>query len=1226
MTHVPDAAVAASTPPWAQARPEMMEPERLVPPDSWVGHIPFMFWLMERSRPRRFVELGVHTGNSYCAVAQAVTRFGLGTECFGVDHWMGDPQAGHYGEDVFADLRAWHDPRYGAFSRLLRMSFEDARDHVADGTVDLLHIDGLHTYEAVRTDFETWFAKMSDRCIVLFHDTNVRAGDFGVWRYWKEIQARYPTFEFLHSNGLGVAYTGSRPLQDPDLAALFAADSPVEEVNARRRYFARLGDGLTARVQLTETRRRGETVARDLARAHHVLAEIDRDRLGVRKDREHWMERAKIADRWERLALHFGEALHVNLDEVAEAIRRLYNAGNPQAMQDRRILQRTLTRLVREGRVEVGLEDRARAALRRARRRLSAAPQDAASPAAAAEGDPVLAQMRASGLFDDSHYALTDQARSEGWDPLEHYLEIGEHLGIAPSALFEPEYYARRHPDVAASGVGLLRHYACFGRAEGRHGVSPARRMTIPALPSTERPRVLLLLHEASRTGAPILGWNLALKLRDSHEVVVFLKKGGELRAAFEGLGSAVVEMPAEDAILRPDVEAVAHRLAAEIRPAYAIANTAEVRGFIPGLVAAGIGVVSLIHEFSAYVRPKNEVYDVLAWAHRVVFPARAVSDSFAHEHPYLAQRRIEILPQGLPALPPRPEDAFGAEQYSAEVKRLLRPKGSDGDLLVVGMGRVQFRKGVDLFLMAAAAVLRARPEAAVRFVWVGGGLDPADTHEFPSALTDQLGRASLGDRFAMVGELENLGEVYRQTDVLALTSRLDPMPNTAIEAMLEGVPVVCFDRASGIAELLASEPRTAGLVAPYLDAAGMADVILRLLDDRAQLHGLGEAARELATATFDMDRYVRDLVRLGGEAAADAAAVARDRSVILEAGTEAFDAGVYIGAHADQVSHEAAVQAYLVRSRIARPGPDGSPPVGLRRPRSGFNPLVYAEDVLAGVRETDPLAHWLAAGRPAGRWTPPTVTIAPETAVAPSAGGQKILLHGHFHYVDLIADLLSRLTANDLACDLVLTTADEDRAAVLRQAVAGWERGTAVVRAVGNRGRDIGAFLTGVADLVANYDIVGHVHGKKSLRLGGGDGDVWRDFLWETLIGGKARAADACVAALAADGRLGVVFPEDPNLCGWDGNAALARVLAARMGRNTPLPAAFDWPVGTMFWARREALAPLFALDLQWGDYPEEPVPEDGTILHALERLIPLAAEQAGFAYATSHLPGVTR
>ncbi len=230
------------------------DPIRIVPPDPWVGHLPFAFWLIKALRPATFVELGTHSGNSYFAFCQAMSLLAPTGRAFAVDTWQGDEHAGKYGEEVFADVAAFNNVHFRRFSTLLRTTFDDARLCFAAGEIDLLHIDGMHSYDAVKHDFETWTSALSSRAVVLFHDTNVRQPTFGVWRLWGELRERFPSFEFSHSNGLGVLGFGER--QPAQLRALFALDNASDAAASFRARIASRGEAFQRQVEVLDLRGR----------------------------------------------------------------------------------------------------------------------------------------------------------------------------------------------------------------------------------------------------------------------------------------------------------------------------------------------------------------------------------------------------------------------------------------------------------------------------------------------------------------------------------------------------------------------------------------------------------------------------------------------------------------------------------------------------------------------------------------------------------------------------------------------------------------------------------------------------------------------------------------------------------------------------------------------------------------------------------------------------------
>lgn len=208
-------------------------------PTAWGGHIPFMFALVETLRPRRFTELGSHYGASFFAACQTMKRLGLPSVGTAVDLWEGDPQAGFYGEEVYSSFETLRKQHFAAQSRSIRSYFVEAAPHFEDHSLDLIHIDGLHTYEAVKEDYDTWRPKLTEHGVIIFHDTNEYQTGFGVWDFFAQTRGEATaSFEFKHTHGLGVMAFGDRD-KNPMIPVLEMMNAdPVKT----ERHFARQGD------------------------------------------------------------------------------------------------------------------------------------------------------------------------------------------------------------------------------------------------------------------------------------------------------------------------------------------------------------------------------------------------------------------------------------------------------------------------------------------------------------------------------------------------------------------------------------------------------------------------------------------------------------------------------------------------------------------------------------------------------------------------------------------------------------------------------------------------------------------------------------------------------------------------------------------------------------------------------------------------------------------------
>lgn len=264
-----------------------------------------------------------------------------------------------------------------------------------------------------------------------------------------------------------------------------------------------------------------------------------------------------------------------------------------------------------------------------------------------------------------------------------------------------------------------------------------------------------------------------------------------------------------------------------------------------------------------------------------------------------------------------------------------------------------------------------------------------------------------------------------------------------------------------------------------------------------------------------------------------------------------------------------------------------------------------------------------------AGTATGGRPVIAPRVGQTTSSNS-RILAYVHAHYVDLLPEVLAHVAhmpPDSTVVVVVPSKRNVREAENLIDAIVG-TRVRRHVHVSPNRGRNFGPFVSNLAPVVMEHDIVLHLHTKKSMYTGR-ERDEWREHLYSTLAGSK-RWVETIIGLFEDDPTIGVVSASTheslPHWAHhWLSNVPIGRQLYTRLGIDPSLVAGpVDYPVGGMFWARTEALRPLFEAGYTIGDFAEEPAPNDGTLAHAIERSIYDIARSRGFSFVEidPHLP----
>ena len=485
-------------------------------------------------------------------------------------------------------------------------------------------------------------------------------------------------------------------------------------------------------------------------------------------------------------------------------------------------------------------------------------------------------------LFDGAFYSGLIDEQPSGITLLEHFVATDFENQISPSPFFDTVAYLDANPDIAINKMCAVYHYSRFGKDEGRRSfidVNQIQSMNFrnpdeiyylssylgadvefaQALLSIDKskPTVICISHEASMTGAPLIILKIAQSLRRDYDlnIVNLLCNDGAIRSRFEAIGptySLEGSTPYRNGDLYCAKIKAFLGFMELLKPCGIYMNSAESRHTLPDLFSLRVPIHSLLHENAkCYYQFEDKPFENIAkFSDRVIFPSSYVRDA-ATQFGEIAESQSEIVPQGLLKEellePPNFENAKEIrEQYEIP----------EDATLILGCGTGDGRKGLDSFVSTAISLINLMPDSKIYFGWVG--YINAENNMSPSFWANWDAETSgHKDKILFFGPQKKVADFFHASDILYLTSRIDPYPCVVNEAMACGKPVVLFKDGSGCVDLVTEE---GGAIVPYGDIFAACKTLKKLIKDKRTQELAGERNRQHVKQNMNFDDYVAKL------------------------------------------------------------------------------------------------------------------------------------------------------------------------------------------------------------------------------------------------------------------------------------------------------------------------------------------------------------------------------
>ena len=389
---------------------------------------------------------------------------------------------------------------------------------------------------------------------------------------------------------------------------------------------------------------------------------------------------------------------------------------------------------------------------------------------------------------------------------------------------------------------------------------------------SSNQPVKFVVAHELSRTGCPINAINLADGIQQESPIIFVALGEGILESAVKELFDNVIIFPTRMRHNEKILSAVCELLSCFIDLDVAYLNS--ICSFSFGVACKKVHVKSIlfIHEFSYYL-PQFYLDQFQDSTDMIVFSNETIKKSFEKVVSFV--RPIRIINQGKSMAPQsllkkQPEAALNSAEKSEEpsvdeIFNRLKDCKERGDYrLVLGAGSVEYRKGLDLFISVAEFIKSHLGTEKIKFIWLGE-FEKTHSVAFKNYVLSQIQLLDLEDDVIFTGSVKDVDRFYNLSDLFLLTSRLDPLPGVAIEALSNGLPTLIFDRASGFPDFF-KKGKLDECICPYLNFEVMAKKGIEILQNENLAKAISSNGMKLVKDFFGFDDYVSKVLQLTTE------------------------------------------------------------------------------------------------------------------------------------------------------------------------------------------------------------------------------------------------------------------------------------------------------------------------------------------------------------------------